>query len=152
MANDNPQKKNKFNLGNNPKPKKPRFNLTWFYIIIAVALGWLFINNNGADTGGMSKTAKYSEFCQYVTKGYASHIEVNTERRQLNMYVKSEHIRDVFRTTNNTKGTEPYITVTFGSIENVEKFLDEQQQQGNFSGELTYKEDAWAAVAVPAEA
>ncbi|MBP5513991.1 MAG: ATP-dependent zinc metalloprotease FtsH [Bacteroidaceae bacterium] len=131
------------NNGKNNKQKRPRFNLTWFYVIIAVALGWLLFNSEGSGAGGgMSKQGTYSEFRQYVQKGYASRVEVNTSRNQLNMYVKPEHIRDVFRTSESDKsGKEPYVVVKYGSIEKVEEFLDQQQVDGHFKGQLTYHEE-----------
>ena len=129
--------------GKNNKQKRPRFNLTWFYVIIAVALGWLLFNSEGSGAGGgMSKQGTYSEFRQYVEKGYASRVEVNTSRNQLNMYVKPEHIRDVFRSSEPDKsGKEPYVVVKYGSIDKVEEFLDQQQGEGHFKGQLTYREE-----------
>ncbi|MBR1789340.1 MAG: ATP-dependent zinc metalloprotease FtsH [Bacteroidaceae bacterium] len=119
----------------------PRFNLSWFYVIIAVVLGFLFLNSNGDMAGGMSKTATYSEFKEYVKKGYASRIEVNKDQGELNMYVKAEHIRDVFRTASDTKGMQPYVVVEYGSNDKLEEFLDAEQQEGHFVGKLTYKKD-----------
>ncbi len=131
------------NNGKNNKQKRPRFNLTWFYVIIAVALGWLLFNSEGSGAGGgMSKQGTYSEFRQYVEKGYASRVEVNTSRNQLNMYVKPEHFRDVFRSSEPDKsGKEPYVVVKYGSIDKVEEFLDQQQGEGHFKGQLTYREE-----------
>ncbi|MBQ6188694.1 MAG: ATP-dependent zinc metalloprotease FtsH [Bacteroidaceae bacterium] len=131
------------NNGKNNKQKRPRFNLTWFYVIIAVALGWLLFNSEGSGAGGgMSKQGTYSEFRQYVEKGYASRVEVNTSRNQLNMYVKPEHFRDVFRSAEPDKsGKEPYVVVKYGSVDKVEEFLDQQQGEGHFKGQLTYREE-----------
>lgn len=129
---------------NNRKKKAPRFNLSWFYIVVAIALGWLFLQSGDGMSfgGGVSKTATYSEFRDYVSKGYASRVEVNSDRRQLSMYVRADHIRDVFRNGTGAKdGLEPYVTVKYGSIEKVEEFLDEEQAKGHFDGKLTYKED-----------
>ncbi len=132
MAENNNNKNNK---------KKPRFNLSWFYVVIAVALGWLFFNSNGEGEGGASKQATYSEFKQYVEKGYASRIVVYKDQGPLNMYVRAEHIRDVFKNgTGDRSGEEPYVIVKYGSIDKLEEFIDEQQQLGHFKGELTYKE------------
>ena len=144
MANNNNKKKpapNPKNKGG--KPNRPRINLSWFYLIIAVALGWLFLNSEGSGAAGsMSKQATYSEFRQYVEKGYASRIEVNSDRRQLNMYVSGEHIRDVFRSGQSDKsGQEPYVVVKYGSIEKVEEFIDQQHEAGNFEGELSYRDE-----------
>ena len=135
MANNTSQKNTQ------DKKKGPRFSLSWFYIIIAIALGWLFLNSEGSAEGGMSKAATYSEFQQYVEKGYASRIEVNKDNGQLNMFIRGEHIRDVFRNYKNSqKGQEPYVTVRYGSLEKLEEYLNEQQNAQHFTGELKYRE------------
>ncbi len=124
------------------KNKGPRFSLSWFYIIIAVALGWLFLNSEGDGTGGMSKNATYSEFKTYVSRGYASRIVVKKDVSQLEMYVRPENIRDVFKSGNNDKkGLEPYIVVDYGSTDKLEEFLDAQQEEGHFNGNITYKKE-----------
>ena len=138
MADNNNNKNNK---------KTPRFSLSWFYIVIAVALGWLFLNSNGEGQGGASKQATYSEFKQYVERGYASRIVVYKDQGPLNMYVRAEHIRDVFKSgTGDRTGEEPYVIVKYGSIDKLEEFLDEQQELGHFKGELTYKEQEGGAL------
>ena len=130
------------NKNNKNKGKMPRFNLSWFYIIIAVVLGFLLWNSEGAVmSGGMSKQATYNEFKEYVEHGYASRIVIYKEQGPLNMYIKPEHLGDVFRKSNEKQRSgESYVVVEYGSIEKVEEFLEEQQKAGNFKGELTYKE------------
>ena len=127
---------------NKNKGKMPRFNLSWFYIIIAVVLGFLLWNSEGSVmSGGMSKQATYNEFKEYVEHGYASRIVIYKEQGPLNMYIKPEHLGDVFRKSNEKQRSgESYVVVEYGSIEKVEEFLEEQQKAGNFKGELTYKE------------
>ena len=126
----------------NENKKRPRFSLSWFYIIIAVALGWLFLNSEGSASGGMSKKATYSEFKTYVEKGYASRIVVKKDASQLEMYVKPTNIRDVFRTgANDNNGLEPYVVVDYGSTDKLEEFLDAQQEEGHFDGSITYKKE-----------
>ena len=130
------------NKNNKNKGKMPRFNLSWFYIIIAVVLGFLLWNSEGSVmSGGMSKQATYNEFKEYVEHGYASRIVIYKEQGPLNMYIKPEHLGDVFRKWNEKQRSgESYVVVEYGSIEKVEEFLEEQQKAGNFKGELTYKE------------
>ena len=130
------------NKNNKNKGKMPRFNLSWFYIIIAVVLGFLLWNSEGSVmSGGMSKQATYNEFKEYVEHGYASRIVIYKEQGPLNMYIKPEDLGDVFRKSNEKQRSgESYVVVEYGSIEKVEEFLEEQQKAGNFKGELTYKE------------
>ena len=131
------------NDNNNRKKKKtPRFSLSWFYVIIAVALGYLFLTSDATSSGGVSKKATYSEFKQYVSSGYASRIVANKDACQLEMYVKAEHIRDVFRTgTGDKSGEEPFVIVEYPSNDKLEDFLDIQQESGNFKGSVTYKKN-----------
>ncbi|MBQ8969587.1 MAG: ATP-dependent zinc metalloprotease FtsH [Bacteroidaceae bacterium] len=121
----------------------PRFNLSWFYIIIAVALGWLLYNSENTPAGNsVSKSATYSEFKNYVSKGYASRIVANKDVDKLEMYVKPEHIRDVFRNWKGEKnGVAPFVAVEYPSNDKLEEFLDEQQEAGNFQGDITYKRE-----------
>lgn len=122
------------------KKKTPKFNLSWLYLAIVVGLGFLILNSNeSALSAGSTKDATYSEFKEYVTKGYASRIVANKEDGALRMYVQAEHIRDVFKTTNIEKGKLPYISTTFPSTDKLEDFIALQQEQGNFSGEVTYE-------------
>ena len=51
-------------------PKKgPKFSLSWVYGIIALALAFLYING-GSATEGTTRRISYSEFKEYVAKGY----------------------------------------------------------------------------------
>ena len=77
---------------------KPRFNLSWIYIVVAVALGYLFMtNDSGGTKEGAYRKATYSEFQDYVDKGWCSRIVVNQKEGELRMYVEPEHARDIFK-------------------------------------------------------
>lgn len=114
----------------------PKPNLNWLYIIIVTALIALMFMNQGTD---VSKTASYTEFKRYVSLGYATKVIANKDDLTLKMYVKPEYAKEVFKTDANQLGRSPFITVEFGSIDALEKFLDEQQQQGHFSGTVNYE-------------
>ena len=82
----------------NEKEKKnnlPRFNLNWIYGIIAIALILLWLGNPGSKSS--SKNVTYTQFKQYVSQGYASKIVANKDEGVLEMFVKPEHIQDVFQ-------------------------------------------------------
>ena len=141
MSKQNPKKP--INRKNNKKGKKPRFSITWLYIIIAVVLGWMYFNGEGGVASAEDiKQATYSEFKQYVDKGYASRIEVMKDQGSLRMYVKGEHIRDVFPKHKKGSTVEPYVVVEFGSVDKLEDFIDQKQQEQKFQGELKYKEQS----------
>ncbi len=122
------------------KSKMPRFNLTWLYMVIALVLGYLVLTSDKTQlAGASSKTVSYTEFKQYVTQGYASRIVVNKKEGSLVMYVKSDHIRDVFKVDGVQPGRQPYVETEFLSAEKLQDFLDEQESLGNFSGNVSHQ-------------
>ncbi len=122
------------------KSKMPRFSLTWLYLVIAIVLGYLVLNSGGSSLqGGASKEVSYTEFKQYVAQGYASSIVVNKKESSLVMYVRPEHIRDVFKTGNVPVGSQAYVETEFLSSEKLQDFLDEQETLGHFSGRVSHR-------------
>ena len=124
----------------NKDPKMPKFNMNWIYITVLVVLFGAYIFGNGSlgSGGSASKDVTYNSFQDLVRKGYASKIVIDNNDKELKMYVKSEHIRDVFGQGTQQTGTEPYVSVEFGSAEKVETFIDSQREAGNFSGDFSY--------------
>lgn len=123
-----------------PQNKGPRFNFTWIYIIIAIALGYLFFNSGDMDLkGSSSKNVTYTVFKQYVEMGYANKIVADKDEGTAKMFVKPEHIRDVFKTGVNATGKQPYVTATIPSDDKLDEFISEQQELKNFTGELSYQ-------------
>ena len=130
------------------KPKMPRFNLTWLYVVIAVVLGVLMLNKSGSplsEGGSMSRRVDYTQFQKYVAEGYASRIVVDKKDGSVLMYVTGEHVRDVFKTNNPVQGRLPYVEVEVPSMDKLQDFIEAQQQLGNFTGAVTYQRgsDGW---------
>lgn len=126
-------------MKNDNTPKMPKFNMSWIYgaVIVGLLAVWFF----GGDsvTGSASKQVSYTVFKEYVNNGYASKIIVNKDESELKMFVKPEHIRTIFKQGTQQTGKEPYVNVEFGSVENVENFIDAERKAGKFAGELTYE-------------
>ena len=118
---------------NKPKINVPRFNLTWLYVIIALIFAFLYFSG---DEGSASKEVNYTEFQEMVTKGYADKI-VAYDNNTVEMYIN--HIVDVFKKDANKVGRSPSINVQIGSMEALDKFLDEQTKEGNFTGSIQYE-------------
>ena len=117
------------------QPKMPRFNMNWIYTVVIIALAILFFTGGGnalATGAGQEKTT-YTKFKQYVAGGYASHVVVNKSESTLKMYVKGKHIRDVFHKTAQQVGANPYVTVEFGSVDELENFLNKQVESKHIS-------------------
>ena len=137
QINNNPQGGSQ--NGGNRKNKMPRFSLSWLYIAIAIALGYLFFAGGDTKSSGSSKSVTYTVFKQYVEQGYASRIVANKDEGTVRLYVKPEHIRDVFQQGVEQTGKQPFVQAEYGSAEKLDEFISTQQELGNFQGELSYK-------------
>ena len=131
---------NNNNRNRNNKNKMPRVNLTWIYVIIAVALGYLFFAGGDMDSSSTaSKSVTYTVFKQYVEQGYANKIVASKDEGTVKMYVKPEHIRDVFKQGVDQTGKQPFVQAEYPSADKLDEFVTAQQELGNFTGELSYK-------------
>ena len=125
--------------GGDPKMNMPRFNMNWIYAIAIVTLALLYLSSGGPTNSSVAKQSSYSDFKVMVTRGYASKIVVNKSQGTLRMYVKPEHIRDVFHQGTQQTGNEPYVEVEFGSIDQVETFIEEAKTNKTFTGQYSYE-------------
>lgn len=127
-------------MDNNKAPKS-HFNFMWIYLGIALLLGFLVIRSGGPSLlSSSNKEVTYSEFKTYVSKGYASRIVANKRDGSLCMYVSPEHVRDVFPTSSVQPGTEVFVEAEFPSADKLDSFLEQQQEAGNFKGEVSYEQ------------
>ena len=125
------------NLNNNNKPKinVPRPSLSWLYVIIALVFGFLYFSS---EDGSASKEITYTEFKDMVSKGYANKI-IAYDDNTVDMFIKPEHIVDVFGKDASKVGRSPSVNVQIGSMESLDKFLDEEQDNGHFTGSISYE-------------
>ena len=138
MENNQNPNKNMGNGGNGPKMNMPKFNMNWIYFIAILALGLLWFTSGGPENSSIAKSASYSEFKVMVERGYAKKIVVNKPQGILRMYVKPEHIRDVFKQSTKQTGVEPYLEVEFGSVDQVEQFVAKAKEEKVFTGDLAF--------------
>ena len=122
----------------NNSPKMPRFNVGWVYLLVLFALIGIYFSSGGQVGGSVSKTKTYNDFMTFVERGYVSKVVINTSEKDMKMFVKPEHIRDVFKASAKEVGPEPYLVVTYGSAEKVEEFLMKKKDEGKFTGSITY--------------
>ena len=123
----------------NKNNKMPKFSMNWIYVLVIVGLVSVYLMGGDAVSGSTNKQVSYTEFKALVDKGYASRVIINKDESTLQMYVKPEHIRDVFHAGTQQTGKNPYVKVEFGSVDQVEKFLDTERSAGKFKGDLTYE-------------
>lgn len=123
----------------------PRFNLSWLYIFIAMTFAFLYFSSD--DQAGITRQLTYTEFKDMVNKGYASKIIAYNDNT-VEMIIKPEYIKEVFKENYKKVGRSPSLSVEVGSIESLDKFLEKAQEEGKFTGSISYekKSDLFGAV------
>ena len=134
------QNQNKNQNNNGPKMNMPRFNMNWIYfLVIATLIALYFSNEGGIAEPTMNVETSYTDFQTYMDKGYASKLTVDKSQGIVKMYVKPEHIRDVFKQGVEKVGKDPYVSVEIGSLDKLETFVEEKRAEQKFTGKLTYE-------------
>ncbi len=118
----------------------PRFNLNWVYMLIVGALVIMLFTNTGSSS--VDKEVDYTTFKSYVSKGYASRIEVNKGDGTAKMFVDGKYIRDIFKTSSQKTGKAPTVSTKYPSVDKVEEFLDTETQAKHFKGSVSYTQDS----------
>ena len=121
---------------NKPKMNMPRFNLSWLYMFIAMTIAYLYFTSDGSS--GIDKQLSYTEFKTMVNKGYASKIIAYNDNT-VDMFIKPEFVKEVFKDDYKKVGRSPSMHVEVGSMETLDKFLEKAQEDGNFTGEISYE-------------
>ena len=114
----------------------PRFNLSWLYMFIAMTIAYLYFTSD--DNAGVNRELTYTEFKDMVTKGYASKIIAYNDNT-VDLFIKPEHVKDVFKDDYKKVGRSPSVHVEVGSIDSLDKFLEKAQEEGHFTGEVSYE-------------
>ena len=122
---------------NKPQMNMPRFNMNWIYGLVIITLFALYFTT-GNEKSSVKTETSYSDFKVMVQKGYADKIVVNKYSSTLQMYVKPEHIRDVFHQGVEQTGKSPSVTVAIGSTDQVEQFLNQAREAKQFTGKYSY--------------
>ena len=130
------QKKQAPNKG--PQMNMPRFNMNWIYGIVIIVLIVLYMTQ-GRESSSVTTQTSYSEFKSLVMKGYADEIVVNNYSNTLQVYIKPEHIRDVFHKGVQQTGQRPSVSVAIGSTDQVEAFINQAREEKKFTGKYSYE-------------
>ena len=126
---------NNNNNNNKPKINVPKPNLTWLYVLILLVFAYLWFTG---DEGSATKEVSYTEFKEMVDKGYADKI-IAYDNNTLEVFIKPDHIVDVFKKNADKVGRSPAVTVKIGSMDSFDKFIDQKQSEGKFTGDIQYE-------------
>ena len=115
----------------------PKFNMNWIYALVIISLAVAFFatgKDGGLGNTSVSVKKDYTQFVEYVNKGWASRVVVNKNESTLKMYVRPEHINDIFKAHVKQTGPEPYVVVEIGSVDNLETFLGQAIKTKKITG------------------
>ena len=102
------------------------------YILLFIGFGWILLNDDGSE---MSGEASYTEFKEYMEKGYVSDLVIYANINSMEMYIKPDSAKYVFGDRASAQPMNKYmITVGVGSLDNLQAFIDEAEESGTFSG------------------
>ncbi len=123
---------------------KPKFNFTWFYIIIGAILLSMYIF--GDENNDQIKEVEYSKLKEHIENGYIEEITV-LENGEIEAYVKEDKADKIFDKKSDKKGARYKVVSSTGSIDNFDDFITEMKEpdaQGKkkFEGTLTYDKDS----------
>ena len=121
---------------NKPKSNMPRFNLSWLYMFIAMTIAYLYFTSD--DSTSIDRQLTYTEFKNMVNKGYASKIIAYNDNT-VDMFIKPEYVKEVFKDDYKKVGRSPSMQVEVGSIDALDSFLEKAQEEGHFTGEVSYE-------------
>ncbi len=113
----------------------PRFNLSWLYVIIALSFVILYFSNK---EGSVDKQITYTEFKDMINKGYADKI-IAYDDNSVEMYIKPQYVKEVFKENYKKAGRNPVLSVEVGSMDSLDKFLEKSQEEGHFTGSVSYE-------------
>ena len=132
------------NMANTNNIGKPKFNFTWFYIIIGAILLSMYIFGDGNND--QIKEVEYSKLKEHIENGYIEEITV-LENGEIEAYVKEDKADKIFDKKSEKKGARYKVVSSTGSIDNFDDFITEMKEpdaQGKkkFEGTLTYDKDS----------
>ena len=121
-----------YKKNNNTKKGMPKFNISWIYILIIIGFVYIVLNNDSTE---LTKKTGYTEFQEYVEKGYAKNVIIYSNANDLELYIIPDSAYQVFDESElKRKAQTPKVVVGIGSMENLQNFLDQAKMNGQFKG------------------
>ena len=122
--------------GQDKNGRKPRFSLNWLYFILIGALAYVLFYGQRTETSSFNKEVSYTEFKNYVTKGYGETMIVNRSDAEAQLVISAGSVREVFKQGTDVVGRKPTISTKVPTIDKLDTFLSDVQ----FKGEVKYEE------------
>lgn len=124
------------NPNNKQKPFKPRFNLTWVYLIIVLVLGYLAFSGDKK----LSHELDYTTFEEVLNRGYVEKITCLMKNNMVEATIKNEFADSVFKKSEKAEENANVVAeVKIGSLEKFEEMVAKAQEKGVFVGKMKYE-------------
>lgn len=126
------------NKKNNNKDKKEGTGFkiqSWLYLTLFIVLGYILLKDGNS---GLTGKASYSDFENYMEKGYVSSIKVYTNLGNMEVFIIPDSAKYIFPDVALQPLSRPMLTVGVGSIENLENFIKESKENGTFTGDYDF--------------
>ncbi|MDE5561741.1 MAG: ATP-dependent metallopeptidase FtsH/Yme1/Tma family protein, partial [Bacteroidaceae bacterium] len=124
------------------KNNRPRltFSFTWVYIAILAVLAYFFFTGDGQPlTASSVKEVSYTEFQNYVRKGYGKALIANKDKGTAVLQLLPEHYRDVFPGNGDFKNQTPSVVTQYPSSDKLDDFIETERANGSFTGDVRYE-------------
>ena len=118
--------------------RRPRYNLSWLYLLLFVAVAYIFLSRN---SGTSQKQLAYTDFQACLDSGYVKEILVNKDNLTLRFAVNPTGERYIYGDVQTDPQQRRIPQVEIGSVDAVEKQVDEAKADGRFDGKLSYEHD-----------
>lgn len=127
---------NKKNNNNKDKKEGTGFKIqSWLYLTLFIVLGYILLKDGNS---GLTGKASYSDFENYMEKGYVSSIKVYTNLGNMEVFIIPDSAKYIFPDVALQPLSRPMLTVGVGSIENLENFIKESKENGTFTGDYDF--------------
>ncbi|MBR3884562.1 MAG: ATP-dependent zinc metalloprotease FtsH [Bacteroidaceae bacterium] len=119
-------------MANNKNSRKKNY-FTWFYMAIGIALMIMYMF--GGDGGAYTKNVDYTEFKNYISKGYVEKLVIYDDN-EAEAFIYPDSAKYIFEKTPSKFGERTMVTTRIGSAEKFEEFLE----RADFDGSIINKE------------
>ena len=107
------------------------------YILLFIGFGYILLKDDGSELSG---EATYTEFKEYMEKGYVSNLVIFSNMNSMDMYIKADSAKYVFGDRAIAQPmARPMLTVGVGSLDNLQEFIDQAEESGAFTGKVEYR-------------
>ncbi len=106
------------------------------YILLFILFGYILFKDDGSELSG---EASYTDFKEYMEKGYVSDLVIYPNMNTMDMYIKPDSAKYVFGNRAAQPQIKPMLTVGVGSLDNLQEFIDQTEQSGTFTGKVEYR-------------